>query len=129
MSDGVARRWDDAVDAAWREFRQRLADRLADLEVDDSVVIDTDPADAAAPWCEVTLTGGVLWVQVLTNGEFDLCVELEPREVDRAAVMVVESLRETHGVLHPILLDAGGLEPNAVMAEPEPEPTPDLDVL
>jgi hypothetical protein len=125
MSDGVERRWDDAVETAWREFRQRLADRLADLEIDDSVVIDTDSVDAAAPWCEVTLAGGVLWVQVLTNGEFDLCVQLEPREVDRAAVVVVEALRETHGVLHPILLDAGGLEPRAVAAEPEPAPDTD----
>lgn len=125
MSDQIERRWDDAVETAWREFRQRLADRLAELEIDDSVVIDTDPADAAAPWCEVTLTGGVLWVQVFTNGEFDLCVQLEPREVDRAAVMVVEALRETHGVLHPILLDAGGLEPRAVVAEPEPAPDAD----
>ena len=125
MNDELERRWDDAVETAWREFRQRLADRLAVLEIDDSVVIDTDPADAAAAWCEVTLTGGVLWVQVLTNGEFDLCVQLEPREVDRAAVMVVEALRETHGVLHPILLDAGGLEPRAVVAEPEPVPDTD----
>ena len=76
LNDELERRWDDAVETAWREFRQRLADRLAVLDVDDSVVIDTDPADMAAPWCEVTLTGGVLWVHALANGEHDLTVEL-----------------------------------------------------
>lgn len=123
LSEELERRWDDAVEAAWREFRQRLADRLAVLDMDDSVVIDTDPDDMAAPWCEVTFTSGGLWVHALANGEFDLTVELEPREVDRAAVMVVGALRETYGVIHPIYLHADGLEPQqVVVAAPVEEP-------
>ncbi|RYC10492.1 T3SS (YopN, CesT) and YbjN peptide-binding chaperone 1 [Nocardioides zhouii] len=125
MNDELERRWDDTVETAWREFRQRLADRLAMLEIDDSVVIDTDPDEMAAPWCEVTLTGGILWVQVLANGDHDLTVKLEPREVDRAAVMVVEALRATYGVLHPIYLHADGLEPQA-LGEPAPQQEIDL---
>jgi hypothetical protein len=123
MGDELERRWDSQVETAWRVFRQRLADRLAELERD-SVVIDTDPHDMAAPWCEVTLTGGVLWVQVLVNGEEGLTTQLEPREVDRAAVMVVQELRETYGVLHPAFLAADGLEPRLSTAEPA-EPQPD----
>ncbi|MCF6376434.1 hypothetical protein L2K70_02355 [Nocardioides KLBMP 9356] len=126
MKDELERRWDDAIETAWREFRQRLADRLAELEVDDNVVIDADPADPAAPWCEVSRTGDVLWVYALANGEEGLAVELEPREVDRAAVMVVEAFRETYGVLHPIYLDADGLEPQPVDKR-EQQARPDVD--
>lgn len=132
MGDELERCWDDAVETAWREFRQRLADRLAVLEIDDSVVIDTDPDEMAAPWCEVTLAGGVLWVQVLANGEHDLTVKLEPREVDRAAVMVVEALRKTHGIMHPVFLDAEGLEPEGAVRPLPPKPhqaEADLDEL
>lgn len=128
--DELGRRWDDAVETAWREFRQRLADRLAELEADENVVVDTDPDEMAAPWCEVTLCDDVLWVQALSGGTSDLCEKLEPREVDRAAVMVVEALRETYGVLHPIFLVAEGLEPEgAVRPVPPPRPAePGLDL-
>lgn len=119
----LERRWDDAVETAWTEFRQRLADRLAELEVDDSVVIDADPDNPAAPWCEVSLTGGVLWVYAIANGEEGLAVELEPREVDRAAVMVVEAFREAYGVLHPVYLDAEGLEPEGAVRPLPPKPS------
>jgi len=133
MGDELGRRWDDAVETAWREFRQRLADRLAELEVDESVGIDTDPDDIAAPWCEVLLHDDRLWVQVLGGGRPDFCEKLEPREVDRAAVMVVQVLRESYGVLHPVYLVADGLEPEGAVRRlpPKPqrpdEPEPDLD--
>lgn len=125
MSDELERRWDDAVETAWREFRQRLADRIAELDPDEEVAVDTGPGDEAAPWCQVALSEDSLWVSVMSDGETDLVVELEPHEVDRAAVMVVEALRETYGVIHPIYLDAEGLEPAREGGKPLP-PKPRL---
>ena len=42
MDDELERRWDDAVETAWRGFRQRLADRLAELEDGGLVMVDTE---------------------------------------------------------------------------------------
>jgi hypothetical protein len=125
MGEGLERRWDDAVETAWREFRQRLADRLAELEGGGLVIVDTGPDDPAAAWCQVLVADGVLLVEAMRGGETELSEELEVREVDRAAVMVVEALREAYGVLHPVLLDADGLERDGAVRPLPPEPQPD----
>lgn len=133
MVDELGRRWDDAVETAWREFRQRLADRLAELEDGGLVMVDTGPDDPAAPWCQVLVSDGFLHVEAMRGTETDLSEELEAREVDRAAVMVVEVLRQTYGVLHPVYLVADGLEPEGAVRPLPPKPTrpdepePDLD--
>ena len=41
---------------------------------------------------------------------------------DRAAVMVVRALREVYGVLHPVYLDADGLEPESGLRPVPPRP-------
>lgn len=130
MGDELGRRWDDAVQTAWREFRQRLADRLAELEDGGLVMVDTGPDDPAAAWCQVLVSDGLLHVEAMRDAETDLSEELEAREVDRAAVMVVEVLRETYGVLHPVYLVADGLEPEGAVRPLPPTPRPeepDLD--
>jgi hypothetical protein len=130
MGEELGRRWDDAVETAWREFRQRLADRLAELESGGLVMVDTGPDDPAAPWCQVLVADGILLVEAMRDAETDLSEELEAREVDRAAVMVVEVLRETYGVLHPVYLVADGLEPEGAVRPLPPTPgleEPDLD--
>ncbi len=156
MGGELERRWDDAVDGAWREFRQRLADRLAELAEDESLVVELDEEteDGAAPYCQALAGPGVLHVEAVSNvylaagseldeeqeralegigfrrpeaedwseGETSFWLELELREADRAAVMVVRALREVYGVLHPVYLDADGLEPEGAVRPLPPKP-------
>jgi hypothetical protein len=125
MGDELERRWDDAVETAWREFRQRLADRLAEMGSGGLLIVDTGPDDETAPWCQVLVADGILLVEAMRDAETDLSEELEAREVDRAAVMVVEVLREVYGVLHPVYLDADGLEPEGAVRPLPPTPRPE----
>ncbi|MGF9755024.1 YbjN domain-containing protein [Microvirga sp. 0TCS3.31] len=164
MGDELERRWDDAVEGSWREFRQRLADRVAGMGEDDSIVVELPQQheDGAAPYCQVAGGDAMVRVETVSNvylapgseldeeqeralegigfrrpeaqdwseGETNFWVDLELREADRAAVMVVRALREVYGVLHPVYLDADGLEPEgAVRPLPpkphRPEPDPD----
>jgi hypothetical protein len=64
------------------------------------------------------------------EGETNFWADVQQREADRAAVMVVSALREVYGVLHPVYLDACGLEPEGAVrplpAAPEPA-EPDLE--
>lgn len=168
MGDGLERRWDDAVEGSWREFRQRLADRVAGMGEDDSIVVELPQQheDGAAPYCQVAGGNAMVRVEAVSNvylspgseldeeqeralegfgfrrpeardwseGETNFWVDLELREADLAAVMVVRALREVYGVLHPVYLDADGLEPEgAVRPLPpkphRPEPDPDDDVV
>lgn len=46
MSNELERRWDDAVESAWREFRQRLADHVAAMPDGDSVVVEVITRDS-----------------------------------------------------------------------------------
>lgn len=161
MSDELERRWDDAVETAWREFRRRLADRLADLAgplvVEVSAAVAGD--DVVAPYCQVWADDGWLRVEAVSNAYLDepylldpagedaleelgfswpgeptcepdtdpgdgpanFWTDVEQREADRAAVLVVRALREVYAVVHPAYLDADGLEPTA-----EPEQDGDL---
>ena len=156
MSDELERRWDDAVETAWREFRQRLADHVAAMEADDSIVVGLTEVyeHGAAPYCQVAGGEEMLRVEAVSNvyladecrldvfqegflaclgfhrpeaedwseGETNFWADVELREVDRAAVMVVRVLREVYGVLHPVYLDAGGLEPEGAVRPLPPRP-------
>ncbi len=156
MSGVLERRWDDAVESAWREFRQRLADRLAALADGDRLLVELpDDGEQRAgavpywPYCQAVSGGGRLRVEaasnvhladafVLDEAQHDALValgfhapsydepddsadessnfwlDLEVREADLAAVMMVRALREVYAVLHPAYLVADGLEAGAV---------------
>ncbi|WP_107771065.1 TY-Chap domain-containing protein [Nocardioides sediminis] len=142
MSGELERRWDDAVETAWREFRQRLADRLASLEDDEHVVVElaVEREGGAAPYCQALAGQGWLRVEAVSNvyladelaldvsqdgmlkhlgfaepeaaelpGATNYWTDLEQREADRAAVMMVRALREVYAVVHPTYLVSAGL--------------------
>jgi hypothetical protein len=151
------------METAWREFRQRLADHVAGMAEDASIVVQVVARDVEGTpaYCQVAAGDGDLRVEAVSNvhladecllgedeevslermgfhrpessdwqeGETNFWVDLRQREADRAAVMVVTALREVYGVLHPIYLDAGGLEPEGAVRplphQPQPE-TADL---
>ena len=156
MGGEQERRWDDAVDGAWREFRQRLADHVAAMGEDESIVVEVPQRQesGASPYCQVAGGDGVVRVEAVSNvylavgcelddgqeqalegigfqrpeaedwseGETNFWLDLEQREADRAAVMVVRALREVYGVLHPVYLEADGLEPEGAVRPLPPEP-------
>lgn len=142
MSDELERRWDDAVETAWREFRQRLADRLASLGEDEHVVVElaAESEGGAAPYCQVIAADEMLHVEAVSNvylverfaldavqdgllqhlgfaepnaaelpGNTNYWIDLDQREADRAAVVMVRALREVYAVVHPAYLVGGGL--------------------
>lgn len=155
MSEELERRWDDAVETAWREFRQRLADHVAAMGADGSIVVEMLQVheEGASPYCQVAGGEETVRVEAVSNayladecrldamqegllddlgfhrpeaknwskGETNFWVDLELREADRAAVMVVRALREVYGVLHPVYLDADGLEPEGAVRPLSPE--------
>lgn len=108
---------DAAVEAAWVGFRRRLADRVAELDDGDLLVISS--VAEPAPLVEVVADSGdvVLWLAD------EHPATLEQRRADEAAVVVVRALREQHDVVHPSFLDADGLEVDPAIALPRPEPT------
>lgn len=162
MSDELERRWDDAVETAWREFRQRLADRASNMVEGDSLVIEVadDVNGGAAPYCQVLAGPGVLRVEAASSaylaehlelddaqeqalvaldfcppetevwheGETNFQADLEQREADRAAVMVVRAMREVYAVVHPAWLSAEGLEPTFTPQDREASADPDQPV-
>ncbi|UFN46437.1 YbjN domain-containing protein [Nocardioides okcheonensis] len=154
MTDELERRWDDAVETAWREFRQRLADHVAGMGPDDSLVVEMpqEHDGGASPYCQVAGGDDVARVEAVSNvyladeclldddqeaalgdmgfqqpnawswedGDTNFWLDVDRREADRVAVMVVRALREVYGVLHPIYLDAEGLEPAREGGKPLP---------
>ena len=139
MTDELERRWDDAIEAAWVELRQRVADRLAAMGEDETYLLEVpDDEDllGASPYCQVLAGPGVLRVEAVSNAYLDdsllldgeqearlegigfeapsdpelgnFWVDLEQREADRAAWMMVEALRQVYGVLHPAYLAGEG---------------------
>lgn len=157
MSEELERRWDDAVETAWREFRQRLADHVAAMDADDSIVVEMPQVgeEGASPYCQVAGGEEMLRVEAVSNvyladecrldvfqegflahlgfhrpeaedwsegGETNFWLDLELREADRAAVTVVRALREVYGVIHPVYLAAGGLEPEGAVRPLPPKP-------
>lgn len=165
MSDELERRWDDAVETAWREFRQRLADHVAAMADGDSIVVEVAAQDVegTSAYCQVAAGDGDLRIEAVSNvylaegcrldvvqegalahlgfhrpetddweeGETNFWLDVDQREADRAAVLLVTALRDVYGVLHPVYLDAGGLEPAREGGKPlPPKPRrvePDLD--
>lgn len=61
-------------------------------------------------------------------GETNFFATLEQREADLVAVMIVRAMREVFSVIHPVWLDAGGLEPTAFGEEQPPVAAPRPDV-
>jgi hypothetical protein len=156
MSGELERRWDDAVEDAWRGFRRRLADHVAGMGEDDSIVVEVPQQHetGAAPYCQVAGGEAMVRVEAVSNvylaggckldeaqqraleglgfrrpeaddwseGETNFWLDLEVREADRAAVLVVRALREVYGVLHPVYLEAEGLEPEGAVRPLPPEP-------
>ncbi|WP_121253733.1 T3SS (YopN, CesT) and YbjN peptide-binding chaperone 1 [Nocardioides ferulae] len=127
--------WDESTESAWRRFRARLADRIAEVGADERVVVglspDVDPGVRPLPIVSVELLDAdTLRVEAPAVRGFPQ--EVQRREADRAAVLVVTALREGRGCLHPSFLDADGLEhdsapwPPAVAGVParagDPEP-------
>ena len=107
------RLWDDATEAAWRRFRARVADRVAELGDAGSLTLalsaDVAPDEARPdPVCVAGVDGDA--VRVEAPGLAGFPRELPRREADRAAVLVVEALRTGRGCPHPSFLDADGLE-------------------
>ena len=143
MSSELERRWDDAMEEAWTGFRARLADRLAEIDDGESLVVQLPDEDllGASPYCQVLVDQGWLRVEAVSNAFLDaqyeltgeqegalvdlgfgapakeqspnFWVDLQQREADRAAWMMSQALREVYGVVHPIYLDADGLEAGA----------------
>ncbi len=168
MSGALERRWDDAVEAAWRELRQRLADRLAEMAEGESLVVELaeETDGGAAPYCQALAGPGVLRVEAASDeylaeryqlddaqdvalvalgftlphwdhtmgpgpGETNYFVDLDQREADRAAVMMVRALREVYAVVHPVYLSADGLLDEVVDEPPRvmpPRPRPEVAV-
>ncbi len=157
MTDELERRWDDAMEEAWTGFRERLADRLAGLDERSLLVgLPDEELLGAAPYCQVMAEEGWLRVEAVSNEFLDeqhqldgdqaialvglgfsepedgespnFWLDLEQREADRAAWLVVHALRHVYAVLHPIYLEADGLEPDRVVengpAVEEPDDTP-----
>lgn len=161
MSGELERRWDDAVETAWREFRQRLADRLAGLGDDEPFLIEVaDEVElGTAPYCQALAGAGWMRVEAASNvyladayllderqhealvaigfdapsyvdpqdgaiESSNYWVDLEQREADRAAVMMVRALREVFAVMHPAYLSADGLLDESVVDEDQPRVIP-----
>lgn len=154
MTDELECRWDDAVETAWRGFRQRLADHVAGMGPDDSLVVEMpqEHDGGASPYCQVAGGDDVVRVEAVSNvyladeclldddqesalgdmgfqqpnacswedGDTNFWLDVDRREADRVAVMVVRALREVYGVLHPIYLGAEGLEPAREGGKPLP---------
>lgn len=134
MADELVRRWDDAVETAWREFRQRLADRIAEMDSDVWFTVSAWEGRERIPLSRVRTTGGLLRVEILRDDTVEEGCWIKGDHIDQAAVTMVTLLRIKHGVLHPNYLDADGLEPQRTGFKPLPpdpvRPTlvqPDLD--
>lgn len=153
MGGELQRRWDGDLEAAWTGFRQRLADRLAELPEDEFLLVELagEPGSGARPYCQAMAGEHTLRVEAVSNaylapahrlnavqeealealgferpeavdwseGETNFFATVEQREADLAAVMIVRVMREVFSVIHPVWLDAGGLEPAALGVEQE----------
>ena len=103
MGGEQERRWDDAVDGAWREFRQRLADHVAAMGEDAVAVVwfrrdlrlDDNPAWAAA----TAEAGAVVALYVLDRRLLDAAGPHRRRRVLHDLAALDRSLREVGGSL------------------------------
>lgn len=133
---GDSRGMDEQVEAAWRGFRGRLADRLEQLTDDDWLRVDVDSSTTdVAPFVQFAAFGetiraeagggalesfwglpdhlrprvDLVWTPPEVNEPY-LYVDRPRAEVDRLAFESVEVLRDLLGVVHPSFLRADGLE-------------------
>jgi len=70
MTDELERRWDDAIEAAWVELRQRVADRLAAMGEDETFLLevpDEEGLEGATPYCQVVAGPGILHVEAVSD--------------------------------------------------------------
>ncbi|WP_425577012.1 T3SS (YopN, CesT) and YbjN peptide-binding chaperone 1 [Nocardioides marinquilinus] len=101
--------FDEATEAAWRGFRQRLADRLERLADGDELVL-------RSAWGSVFLVRQADEVAVLSAGLLDdegapeMVSHLPLERVDQTAATTVEVLRHRHDAVHPALLEVGAPE-------------------
>lgn len=117
---------------------------------------EEDDLLGATPFCQVLLDDGWLRVEAVSNEFLDaqhllagaqeqalvglgfsepseeqspnFWVDVEQREADRAAWLMVRAMREVYGVVHPIYLEADGLEPESEvsrLASLAPQPPED----
>jgi hypothetical protein len=131
---------DEQVEAAWRGFRARLADRLEQLGDDDWLRIEVDAASEGSEPAFVqfaafgdsvraeaggpeTLVLDLVW-HAPDDAEPYLHVDRPRREVDRLAAESVTVLRDLMGVVHPLFIDADGLEVDPEARVPDAAPTP-----
>jgi hypothetical protein len=105
-----------------------------------------DGPDGASPYCQVVVDGDWMRVEAVSNEILEaqhlldeeqeevliglgfgapeegrspnFWVDIEQREADRAAWMMVRALHEVFGVAHPVYLEAEGLEPAAESIAP-----------
>ncbi len=112
--------WQGALDAgteaAWTDYRRGLADRLAGLTDGDATEIGVAGAARAVT---VECHDGRLESRV----DDERLADVEPRQADLLAVLVVEQLRERLGAIHPSFLLVDG----AVVSAPAPERLPEPD--
>lgn len=109
---------------------------------------EEDDQDGASPYCQALADGEWLRVETVSNEFLDaqhrlgdgqeqalvalgfgepedgespnFWVDVEQREADRAAWMIVQALREVFGVLHPVYLEADGVESTPGASTPAP---------
>ena len=151
---GEARGMDEAVEADWRGFRGRLADRLERLDDDDWLRIEAEASEGTTPFVQFAAFGDTIRAEA-AGGALDahwtlphhlqprldirwdpptavepyLYVERPRREVDRLAAESVGVLRNLLGVVHPSFLHAGGLEVDPELRVPAArEEIEDFDV-
>jgi hypothetical protein len=69
MDAGLERRWDGDVEAAWTEFRQRLADRLAGLPEDEFLLVEVtgEAGSGTRPYCQALAGEDTLRVEAVSN--------------------------------------------------------------
>lgn len=98
MDETRDRTWDGACDDAWRRFRGRLADALADLAAREPLVVelevdDADGLDGAVPYVQFLRHGDdALRAEAVSNAYLDERYELTPEQ---------EELLRDHGWFGP----------------------------
>lgn len=87
MSGQLESRWDDAVETAWREFRQRVADRLDAMSDGEALLVElTDVAEeGAAPYCLAINRAGWLRLEAVSNHHLAAALLLDPAQCETLA--------------------------------------------
>lgn len=131
-------RLDVVTEAAWREFRGRLADHIAGMPHDDALIVVLSHASDRASGCrsiDVFIDGEHVYLETVVDRSDAAGLEalgwedwdegwlqtFDQRLADQVAVIAVRTLREVFAVPHPCFLEAPELldteGPAAVEAE------------